>query len=192
MLTKTQYQAIYDWIPSSLAGESVPKVRGSQFAGQPSFPCLVVSGPQTSTRARYNGSLVRTEWNEADDVYDETEGYNMFSTIRVDVEALNEDDATDITAALVTSLYETRHDLSWDDYHVKFSVMQNAGYEANYNYPIQGGSGTKKIYRRVVEFRVEYEMSWQVVAPPMKEFDTTIDDDGATVVGQIRYELAED
>lgn len=192
MLSKEQYQAVFDWIPDTLASKPVTKIRASQFSGLPPFPCLIIGGGQQSTRARYNGSLLRTKWNDADEVYDETEGYNMYTTIRVDVEAYSEDDVTDLARALVTSIYQNRHVLSWDEHHVKFSSLQNSGYEANYDYPIQGGSGVKKIYRRVVEFQVEYELSWPVVVPPIREFDTVLDVDGATLEGQLVGELADE
>ena len=194
MLSRSQRDAVLAGIPDELGGTSVTKYRDGHYGSLPSFPCLVIRGPQTSSRARYNGTLVKTVWNAEDEVYDEVNAVNQFTTVRVDVEALTEDEATDLARALVETVYSTKLGLDWFTDRVKLSSIPNPGLMLSYQHAIQGGSGHKKIYQMVVEIRVEYELGWDVVGAPMKEFETSIEvgDSEETIDGSIEYELPEE
>lgn len=165
-LTPGQWTKIYDSLPSTIGEITLQKERSRQYLNNPTFPLAIITiisqGIPITTRREQVSVL-------SDDKLTKTTTYAQLCRARISV-VIEDPDMTQVEAlasGLATDLYA--RELGINPLHDR---MQFRGCDPPTHPPPYRSEKLKMlIHRCVVDFFVEYEFSWTLTFPVIREFE---------------------
>lgn len=166
MLSSRQRDAVFDGIPYVLAGNTCTKVLGRQYIRENNevLPSITVTYQTESVRARWKGTEIRSSWNDITQEYDCKEGLIEKAIVGLTISSMDYSLTMDMAADLLMQLYRDRLNLDWGDIRVKFILVPSAPIMDSYRYE----QGRGLVFRAHIDVWIEYEVSWDVIAPAIK------------------------
>lgn len=165
-LTPDQWKRIYDGIPSTIRESTMQKERSHQYVNNPDFPIAIITiisqGIPITTRREQDSIL-------SDDKRTKTTTYAQFCRARISV-VIEDPDMMKVEAlasGLATELYA--RELGINPLRDR---MQFRGCDPPTHPPPYRSEKLKMlIHRCVLDFFVEYEFSWTLNFPVIREFE---------------------
>jgi hypothetical protein len=180
MMTSAQRTAVFDGIPYILDDTECTKVLSRQYVkdNDDILPSITITYLTESIRARWKGQEIRSIRNEYTRDFDCKEGLIEKATIGLTVSSMEYNKTMDMASDMIMQLYRDRLELIWGDIRVKFIDVLNAPFIDTYRHE----KGRGLVFRAHLDISIEYEVSWDVVAPAIRSFDVDV---GVGVPGDV-------
>ncbi len=175
MLTQDQRDRIYESIPTVLAGVEVTKVHGDDIVAEPGLPRMILSVIAEGIRVHYSRDRIKYRRTLTDGYLSTDYWYGQVdrASFSIVLEAEDKDDLGNMGRELFLYFWESELGLSWDRDRMRLAKV----FEPTYLPQVYDNRTGKSIYRLVVDFWVEYELSWMEKAPLIRKFNYLIQKD---------------